>query len=144
MRDLQATMLGAVLGGEGLEGVAELAALETGGPVAIVLPARGLSASSSGAVPEELARYVARRLEGGGGGLPQGVEEAVPVEAGADEIGAEIAVARLEAATGPILADRGLPSVRIRTKVIDPALVVGPEGSRTASTRAPQPAALAG
>jgi sugar diacid utilization regulator len=53
-----------------------------------VLPARGLSASSSGAVPEELARYVARRLEGGEGGPPEGVEIAVPVEAGADEIGA--------------------------------------------------------
>jgi len=88
MRDLQATMLGAVLGGEGLEGVAELAALETGGPVAIVLPARGLSASSSGAVPDGLARYVASRLEGGEDGLPDGVEVAVPVEAGADEIGA--------------------------------------------------------
>ena len=40
MRDLHATMLGAVLGGEGLEGVAELAAAETGGPVAIVLVLR--------------------------------------------------------------------------------------------------------
>src|SRR5436305_407069 len=65
MRDLQATMLGAVLGGEGLEGVAELAAMETGGPVAIVLPARGLSAASAGAGPAELARHAPQRLEGG-------------------------------------------------------------------------------
>ena len=55
MRDLHARMLDAVLGGESLQGVADLAAVEAGGPVAIVLPARGLSASSTGAVAEELA-----------------------------------------------------------------------------------------
>ena len=47
MRDLHASMLGAVLGGEGLQGIAELAAVEAGGPVAIVLPARGLADASS-------------------------------------------------------------------------------------------------
>jgi sugar diacid utilization regulator len=88
MRDLHATMLGAVLGGEGLGGVAELAFLETGGPVAIVLPARGLSASSSGTVAEELAGYVVQRLAGAEVGPPAGVEVAVPVKAGEDEIGA--------------------------------------------------------
>jgi sugar diacid utilization regulator len=88
MRDLHATMLGAVLGGEGLEGVAELASMETGGPVAIVLPARGLSASSSGTVAEELAGYVVQRLAGAEAGPPDGVEVAVPVRAGEDEIGA--------------------------------------------------------
>jgi hypothetical protein len=46
MRDLHARMLGAVLGGEGLQGVADLAAAEAGGPVAILLPARGLSVTS--------------------------------------------------------------------------------------------------
>src|SRR5438270_1128322 len=93
MRDLQATMLGAVLGGEGLEGVAELAAMETGGPVAIVLPARGLSAASAGAVPEELARYVAERIEGVESDPPEGVEVSVPVQAGPDEIGAVLMMA---------------------------------------------------
>jgi sugar diacid utilization regulator len=84
MRDLNATMLGAVLGGDGLEGVAELASIETGGPVAIVLPARGLAA---GAVSEEQAGYVARRLAGEEAELPPGVEVAVPVQAGEDEVG---------------------------------------------------------
>jgi PucR C-terminal helix-turn-helix domain/GGDEF-like domain len=88
MRDLNATMLGAVLGGDGLEGVAELASLETGGPVAIVLPARGLSASSAGPVTEEQSDYVSRRLAGEEAELPAGVEVAVPVRAGEDEIGA--------------------------------------------------------
>jgi sugar diacid utilization regulator len=87
MRDLNATMLGAVLGGDGLEGVAELASIETGGPVAIVLPARGLAAASAGAVSEEHAGYVARRLAGEDAALPPGVEVAVPVQAGEDEVG---------------------------------------------------------
>jgi sugar diacid utilization regulator len=86
-------MLGAVLGGEGLEGVAEIASLETGGPVAIVLPARGLSASSSGAVPKELVRYVDRRLQGADADPPDGIVVAVPVQAGADEIGAVVVMA---------------------------------------------------
>jgi sugar diacid utilization regulator len=88
MRDLNATMLGAVLGGDGLEGVAELASIETGGPVAIVLPARGLAAASAGAVSEQQAGYVARRLAGEQVELPPGVEIAVPVQAGENEVGA--------------------------------------------------------
>ena len=36
MRDLQARMLGAVLAGEGLQGLADLAAAEAGGPVAMM------------------------------------------------------------------------------------------------------------
>ncbi len=47
MRDIHNRMLAAVLDGEGLRGLAELAAEEAGGPVAIVLPARGLAAASS-------------------------------------------------------------------------------------------------
>ena len=55
MRDLHASLLGAVLGGEGLQGVAELAAVEAGGPVAIVLPARGLTVCSPGDAGTNLA-----------------------------------------------------------------------------------------
>ena len=47
MRDLHSRMLTALLEGEGLRGIAELAAEEAGAPVAIVLPARGLAAGSS-------------------------------------------------------------------------------------------------
>ena len=46
MRDLQARMLAALLEGDGLAGVAELAAAEAVAPVAIVIPARGLAAAS--------------------------------------------------------------------------------------------------
>jgi len=77
MRDLHARMLGAVLGGEGLEGVAELAAVEAGGPVAITLPARGLSASS----PPGLA------LNGGEPALE------VPILSGEERIGSVVVLA---------------------------------------------------
>lgn len=64
MRDLHSMMLAAVLDGEGLRGVAELAAAEAGGPVAIVLPARGLAASSDPSADlEELSRFATARLE---------------------------------------------------------------------------------
>ena len=48
LRELSTRMIEAVLDGEGLHGVAELAAAEAGGPVAIVLPSRGLAASAPG------------------------------------------------------------------------------------------------
>jgi hypothetical protein len=44
MRELSTRMIEAVLEGNGLQGVAELAASEAGGSVAIVLPGRGLAA----------------------------------------------------------------------------------------------------
>ena len=48
MRELSTRMIEAVLDGEGLQGVAELAAAEAGGTVAIVLPPRGLAGSGRG------------------------------------------------------------------------------------------------
>jgi sugar diacid utilization regulator len=90
MRDLQARMLGAVLAGEGLQGLADLAAAEAGGPVAIVLPARGASISS----PEDLDLD---RL---------GVEVEVPVIAGEAEIGM---VQMLAPGNGD--SPNGLPSI---------------------------------
>ena len=77
MRDLHARMLSAVLGGEGLQGVADLAAGEAGGPVAILLPARGLSASSPKGTKIN-------------GGRP---EVEVPVLAGEEEIGSVLVLA---------------------------------------------------
>jgi hypothetical protein len=60
LRDLHARMLAALLGGEGLRGIAELAAEEAGGHVAIVLPGRGLADASSEEVGLELLEgYVA-------------------------------------------------------------------------------------
>ena len=51
-------MLAAVLEGDGLDGVAELAAAEAGAPVAIVLPARGLIAARPTSRRRRLVDYV--------------------------------------------------------------------------------------
>jgi PucR family transcriptional regulator, purine catabolism regulatory protein len=76
VRDLHAKMLGAVLDGDGLQGVAELAAIEAGGPVAIMLPARGLE--------------VRWPLESANGAEP---EVEVPILAGDDRIGSVLVLA---------------------------------------------------
>jgi sugar diacid utilization regulator len=89
MRDLQAKMLAAVLDGEGLNGVAELAAVEAGGPVAIVLPARGLTAAAPGdELPADVVAYIGK----GGGPAPASVLAEVEVVAGAERIGAVVAL----------------------------------------------------
>jgi sugar diacid utilization regulator len=89
MRDLQAKMLAAVLDGEGLNGVAELAAVEAGGPVAIVLPARGLTAAAPGdEPPADVVAYIGNR----GGPPPASVLAEVEVLAGAERIGAVVAL----------------------------------------------------
>jgi sugar diacid utilization regulator len=84
MKDLHARMLGAVFGGEGLEGVADLASLEAGGPVAIVLPARGLAARApAGLDPDQ-----------------EQVELEVPIVSGEERIGS-VRMLRSENGSGP-------------------------------------------
>src|SRR4051812_3616667 len=62
MRELSTRMIEAVLDGEGLQGVADLAAAEAGGPVAIVLPPRGLAARAGGGELNGLAEYAKARV----------------------------------------------------------------------------------
>ena len=63
MRELITRMIEAVLDGEGLQGVAELAAAEAGGPVAILLPPRGLAARAPGGGElNGLAEYAKARV----------------------------------------------------------------------------------
>jgi hypothetical protein len=93
MRDLQAKMLASVLDGAGLKGVAELAASEVGGPVAIVLPGRGLSAAAPiSDPPPELVDYVAAGIRGNGGPPPGSVEDELVVSAGDERIGSIVAM----------------------------------------------------
>lgn len=94
MRDIHNRMLAAVLDGEGLRGLAELAAEEAGGPVAIVLPARGLAAASSDEIDPAAA---------------DGDESAVarvPVEAGGETIGYVIAL-------DPATSSNGVPELEL-------------------------------
>jgi sugar diacid utilization regulator len=96
MRDLHAKMLSALLAGEGLQGIAELAAEEAGAPVAIVLPRRGLAAAS----PED----VLERLGGGAEVPSEGVDAQASIEADGEVIGYALALAA---------PTNGLPRLRI-------------------------------
>jgi sugar diacid utilization regulator len=78
-------MISALLGREGLRGIAELAAEEAGAPVAIVLPGRGLAAASSDQVEIE-------RLTGSDGEPVAGVDAAVPISANGELIGHAVAL----------------------------------------------------
>ena len=105
MDDLHARMLAAVLGGHGLEGVAELAAAEAGGPVAIVLPARGLAAvAPDGRATDDLMAYVGERMRGADGEPPEPVALEAAVETGGEPIGA---VLLLGSPNGRVALDRG-------------------------------------
>jgi sugar diacid utilization regulator len=93
MRDLQAKMLAAVLEGDGLRGVAELAMSETGGSVAILLPGRRLAAMApQDEVPADVAAYVAAALHGNGVPAPDGIAAEHPVAAGDERIGSVLAL----------------------------------------------------
>ncbi len=88
MRDLHSQMLAALLAGEGLRGVAELAAAEAGAPVAILVPARGLAAASTEGIDLEALEGYVRELTGGEAPRqPEELELAVPILAGEQTIG---------------------------------------------------------
>jgi hypothetical protein len=106
MRDLHARMLAALLQGQGLRGVAELAAEEAGGPVAIVLPARGLAAASADDIGlESLVESCGERLRDGGSSDAADVELALPVEAGSEALGYVLGLAGA--------SSNGLPDVQV-------------------------------
>ena len=77
-------MVGAVLAGDGLERVAEIASAHAGAPVAVVVPRLG--------VPLEgwarYERYVGARLAGGRPQRPSDVTAEVPISSGGRELGA--------------------------------------------------------
>src|ERR671916_2574385 len=66
LRAVHLEMVDAVLGGDGLGRVAELAAAAAGAPVAIVIPRLGAAVASPGAPPDLQAvrRYVGDRVPG--------------------------------------------------------------------------------
>lgn len=93
MEDLHTKMLAALLAGDGLSGISDLAAEELGGPVAIVLPARGLSGSSSEELAmDRLTSFATERIRGGTPEPPAGVELEHPVDAGGGTIGVVLAM----------------------------------------------------
>src|SRR6478736_1457702 len=93
VRAVHLRMVDAVLSGDGLEGVATLAAGETGGVVAIVVPRLG-AAAASGPVPElpALRRYVSERARNRATAVPPGVVAEVPIATGDEQLGAVLLI----------------------------------------------------
>jgi sugar diacid utilization regulator len=88
MRELSTRMIEAVLDGEGLQGVAELAAAEAGGPVAIVLPPRGLAARAPGGGElTGLAEYAKARIAETEASAPHPIALERSIEAGGQVVG---------------------------------------------------------
>src|SRR3954467_11144141 len=77
-------MVGAVLAGDGLERIAEIATQHAGVPVAVIVPRLGTPTEAW--APYE--RYVARRLAGGKPDRPREVAAEVPIVSGGHELGA--------------------------------------------------------
>jgi hypothetical protein len=82
-------MLDAVLVGEGLGAVAELAAAECAGPVALIVPRLDVAAGSPGALAQlgRLRRYALDRTRGRVAPVPAGVVAEVPIASGEELLG---------------------------------------------------------
>jgi sugar diacid utilization regulator len=84
-------MVDAVLGGDGLDKVAALAADAAGAPVAIVIPRLGAAVAAPAAAEDDLAtlrRYVADRVKDRPAQVPPAVGAEVPIMSGDDLVGA--------------------------------------------------------
>jgi PucR C-terminal helix-turn-helix domain/GGDEF-like domain len=77
-------MVGAVLAGDGLERVADIASTHTGAPIAVIVPRLAAPVERWAA----LERYVGSRLAGGRPARPAEVSAEVPITSGGKEIGA--------------------------------------------------------
>ncbi len=77
-------MVGAVLAGDGLERVAEIASAHAGAPVAVIVPRLGVPLEGWG----RYERYVAARLNGGRSQRPAEVASEVPISSGGRQLGA--------------------------------------------------------
>jgi sugar diacid utilization regulator len=92
LRAVHLQMMDAVLGGEGLARVAELAAEAAGGAVAIVVPRLGAAVIAPAGHPAaerlpQLRRYVADRVADRPAQMPGGVASEVPIASGDDTVG---------------------------------------------------------
>jgi sugar diacid utilization regulator len=91
LRAVHLEMVDAVLGGDGLDKVAALAADAAGAPVAIVIPRLGAAVAAPAAGEEDLAtlrRYVADRVKDRPAQVPPAVGAEVPIMSGDDVVGA--------------------------------------------------------
>jgi sugar diacid utilization regulator len=93
LRSVHLKMVDAVLGGDGLQQVAALAAEAAGAPVAIVVP-RLDAAVAAGVegdrVLEEVRRYVADRVRDRPSQVPEALAAEAPIQSGDDVVGAVV------------------------------------------------------
>src|SRR4051812_50126286 len=111
-------MVGAVLAGDGLERIAEIATQHAGVPVAVIVPR--LATPVEAWAPYE--RYVARRLAGGKPERPSDVTAEVPIVSGGHELGAVLMLGNgggadpredpTRPAVAPVTAGAGAPPGR--------------------------------
>jgi sugar diacid utilization regulator len=106
LRAVHLEMVDAVLGGEGLDRVAALAADAAGAPVAIVIPRLGAVAAAPEASEDDLAtlrRYVADRVKDRPSQVPPMVGAEVPIMSGDDIVGAVLMLGEGTADAGEFL-----------------------------------------
>jgi len=83
-------MVGAVLAGDGLERVAEIASSHAGAPVAVIVPRLGAPVEGW----KDYERYVGARLAGGRPQAPESIKLEVPISSGGRELGAVLLLGR--------------------------------------------------
>src|SRR4051812_49940873 len=94
LRAVHLQMLDAVLTGDGLAAVADLAAGAAGGPVTIVVPRLGVAVASSGgeAVLGAVRRYVGEQGRGRVAPVPGEIVAEVPIASGDERIGGVVLI----------------------------------------------------
>jgi sugar diacid utilization regulator len=96
LRSVHLKMVDAVLGGDGLQQVAALAAEAAGAPVAIVVPRldAAVAAGGEGAVRdntlEDIRRYVSDRVRDRPSQVPEALAAEAPIQSGDDVVGAVV------------------------------------------------------
>jgi sugar diacid utilization regulator len=104
LRAVHLQMVDAVLGGEGLRRVAELAAEAVGGPVAIVVPRHDVAvlapegSAREGTVLGALRRSIVERARGRPAQVPEGVLAEAPIQSGDELLGVVALIGPAEAA----------------------------------------------
>ena len=122
LRGVHLRMVDAVLAGDGLERVAELAAEAVGGSVAIVVPRLGSAViaphgtSATGRLPE-LRRYVADCVADRPANPPRGVAVEIPIASGDEMVGCVLLLDGATAAAGEASEYLHLAAVASLTEV---------------------------
>lgn len=104
LRALHLRMVDAVLGGDGLERVARLAADAAGAPVAIVIPRLGCAVAAPEPAERSLdaiRRYVADRVKDRPARVPEELVLEVPIASGDEAVGAVVLMAGAPGAAPP-------------------------------------------